>query len=271
MKNYTRKSWLLPVAVGLISLAGCGGGGTSGSSGTIADKVPSAKTKADVASHLAAYSQGVVSYSFLSYGPKMKTLGTVFFDNGLGLYAKIRLGASVLFEGLYQDQELSLPAGNLNYNTFDVTHSQSGDITVTQGLYAGLTGTYTSARQTSGQSGNINFNMPGVADTVCQFVVQFDSNGNMYGTATTAVAMQTGSSQTEQVTYNADGTTLIAGSDANKCKSSLKFTKTLSGGGTISGTDPGLPAKLTWNSAGSGQITYADGSTAAFTNWKLAN
>src|SRR4051812_41625327 len=91
---------------------GCGGGGGNGSLSTGTDtgnatggttgvdKIPTAKTKADVSQNIAGYGEASVSPSFFGFGDKMRAVGGMFFDNPLGLYATVRISPSGIVENL---------------------------------------------------------------------------------------------------------------------------------------------------------------------------
>ncbi len=255
--------------VALVSIIGCGGGGDSSSSGVVITS-PNAKSKSDLSSHVFALGQSIASTSLTGYGPKLQTHGLAFFDNGVGLWATTRLGPSGLQEGFFEDEAETIPAGTLIYATNDVTRTQSGDVNLTSGRLSGLTGSYSQSLLPNGYSGNINYSVPGTSTCVCQFAVQQNSSGAIVGNGTTAVALASGYSQTDQIVYNDDGTILMSTTDGVSSKGSVTFATDLSGSAKITGTDLGLPANVSWNSKGTGKVTWADGSTQSIIAWNLA-
>lgn len=248
-----------------VLVLGCGGGGGSKSSS------PTAKTKSDVGSHLFAYGQSIVSTSFAAYGPKFQNHGLPYYDIPLGLWAQIRLGSSNFQENLFVDQGETTPAGNLFYQTHDATMSQNGTITISAGRFNGLTGTLNQTLTGGGYNGTISYTMPNVATVACQFALVSDGNGGAFGTGTNAIALQSGYTQNEKIQYKDGGTLVMTTTDSLGCSSAFNFTPNTSGSGRITGSDPGLPASLKWDTSGSGTITYADGSTGTFTSYQLSN
>jgi len=265
MKFWTVRRRLLTTLGAAFVLVGCGGGGGGGSAGS----APNAKTASDVSSHVLGYGQSIISTSFAAYGPKFQSHGVAFFDNALGLWVTLRLGGSKLEEFFWQDQGETTSAGSLTYDTVDVTQSQSGTMSVTLGRCAGLTGTFNQTLQTGGYNGNINYSIPNVSTVVSTFTLASDGKGNISGTATNAVALQSGYTQNEQVVTNLNGSMKMTTTDSNSCSSVFFFAADLSGSGKITGSDPGLPATVAWNQVGTGTVKYANGSTVGFTGWKL--
>jgi len=266
MRVWLRISKVCIVSMVMVALIGCGGGGGNASGGS----APTSKTLSDVASHLFGYGQSIVSTSFSVHGPKMQSHGVAFFDSALGLWATVRLGSSDFYEALYEDESTTVPAGDLNYATVDITQSQSGSISVTLGRCAGLTGTFNQALQPNGYNGNINYSIPNVSSVVSTFTLNLSGSGVLTGTSTNAVALQSGYTQNEKIVNNADGSLTVTTSDGNSCQSVFNFAADLSGTGKITGSDPGLPAVVSWNSTGVGSVTYADGTAGSFSAWQLA-
>ncbi|HWD41219.1 MAG TPA: hypothetical protein VG944_20410, partial [Fimbriimonas sp.] len=262
------RSSLPYVLVAALVLAGCGGGG-GGSHGSSAGKHPSAKTVSDVANNMAAISQSAASNSFRGFGPKLLSHGQAFFDSVLQLYGSVVIAPAAINESLWTDQARSTSAGSLTYHLDENTATLSGPFTVTSGPYNGVSGTYNQVTQTNsnkqaiGYNGSIVYSMPGVANTDNQYSILFGDSGHFSGTGSTAVALENGYSQTEKITYNSDFGWNATSTDSASLKCDLVFESDNSGSGKITGSDPGLPATLTWDVSGNGQIRYADGTTAS--------
>ena len=253
-------------------LFGCGGAASVQTVSSQGSSHPSAKTLSDAGALLVAYGQAVAANSFVGYGPRVQTKSKLFFDPVLGLYARVREAPDGIDEILYQDAAATEVAGNMTYVVSDITLSMDGTISVTAGRFSGLTGFYHEVYiSTSESNGDINYTLPNVATTVSQFALQTNASGQFYGNATIGVVLQSGYSQTEVATYSPDGSQVVSSTDSNSCASKLSFAVDLSGSGTITGSDPGLPAKVAWSSAGTGVVTFSDGSTAALTGWQLAS
>ncbi len=277
MTNLTlRKAVYGNALIVALIIGGCGGGGSStggsggGGGGGGTKLPPNAKTKSDVTSHIQAYGQGIASLSFAGFGTKFQS-HVAAYDNILGLWYKTIQAPDGVQELFYQDQALTMPAGSLMYTANDIALTTSGPFSITAGRYANLSGTYNEALQTSGSNGSINFSIPNVATTVCQFIQLTNSTGGIYGTCTDAVSLQSGYAQTEQVAFNVDGTQNISATDSNTIASKANFAaKSFTSTGTITGSDPGLPATLTLDATGTGTVKFVDGTVIAVTNWLLA-
>ena len=254
-----------------ILVQGCGGGGGGGSSTTTTSTGihPSAKTTSDVSSLLSGYGLTIVCNSFTGYGPRLQTHGSELFDSNLGLWYKIIIAPDGTFEKMFQDQAETIPAGSLSYTVNDAAQTMGGDFSVTGGLYAGLTGTYLQSVQSAGSNGSISFAIPNIGTTDSQFEISIDSTGAISGASTVGVALQSGYLQTEVVNFFANGFSSSSTTDSNGIKSAFNFTNTFSGSGTITGSDPGLPATLSWGVGGNGVLTYKDGSNVNIINWQL--
>ena len=256
-------------------LSGCGGGGGGSSTPvtTVTSKQPTAKTKADVGNNVASYGESLVGRTF--QGPTFAFHLTPTYITSLGLYESISLSPDSIIATFYEDQAKTLPAGGFTYINGDATFTVSGPFKVTEGTFAGLTGNYQQAGQqnssgvVSGYNGSVSFSVPKVATVDSQFILFISNTGAVSGTATTAVVLQSGYSQTEKVVYNADGSSTISSTDSVSLATKFSFAADTSGSGTITGSDPGLPATLTWDATGSGQVKFADGSTASLVNWAL--
>lgn len=269
-----------------MAVIGCGGGGggtggtglTAGTTATTAttsgdtsgggSKIPTAQTKSRVDSNLSAYLLSVVGSSFTAFGPKTHAVGA-FYDVALGLWGTVQISPSGLLESLYVDQGKTTPAGSLKYTVNEVAFVFTGPIEVNAGRYAGLTGNYFEAIQSDGFNGSINYGMPDGSTVVTSFAVQNDDFGHIFGTATAGVALAGDYTQNQQVTYNTDGSSKVTTLDGNMYRSTFNFAADLSGTGQITGSDPGLPATVTWNGSGNGTVKFADNSTLVFTGWHL--
>jgi hypothetical protein len=252
---------------------GGGGGGSSSSTGGTGTTQLNPTTKKDVGNLIAGYSQGLAGTSFRSYGPKLFTNSAAFYDSILGLYATAQLSPEGLLEKLFTTQQMTTSAGTLKYTLVEANFTTGGTISVTAGKYSGLTGTYNQTTEfdpdgTIGYEGTISYSQPNVSTGVSNvFTVTLGTSGASSGTATVAVALASGYTQTEKFTYNLDGTMVITTTDPSGLKSSFNFAADFSGKGTITGNDAGLPASVTWDANGTGTIKFANGLTEPVTDW----
>lgn len=257
--------------------AGCGGGGggsttstataTTSTGGTLTN-VPSTKTKADVAENFTAYGEAEACPSFIPAG-KVTATGGHYFDVALGLYGTLVEAPSQIRDLLFVDSGRTQLGGEFEYNVNEIAKTSSGSISITSGRFSGLTGTFFQALQTNGFEGSLTLTFENGALIDNQFVEVANSSNQETGSATIGISLPGGYSQTELATYNPDGSMTLTSTDGASCRGSLSFAADLSGTATITGTDPGLPATATWNSQGTGQVRFADGSLYNLSTWQL--
>ena len=203
----------------------------------------------------------------MGFGPKVKTHGLPYFDSVLNLWVVVRLAPSGMFETMYVDRDRTQPAGNLTYLTDESNFTLSGSLAVTAGPFAGISGTYNQTVVASGTSGNMSYSLPAGATTSLQFSYKNDAAGAIYGTATVGIAFPDGYAQSQSVTLSPSGALTVRASDSNNLKSTFHFRSGYSGTGLISGSEPGLPARVTWDANGVGLFKFADGSTSPISGW----
>lgn len=277
MERLRKRSIVVVAGLGTLIAFGCGGGGASSNGNTNGntdggttggDKTPTAKTKSDVAQNLAAYGDGAVSSSFFAFGSKLTAPGGQFYDARLALFGSMRVSPSGISELLFTDAARLNAAGSLNYSINEAARTVSGPINVTSGPYAGANGTFFEAVQTDGYNGNVNYSTADGATIVDQFAITRDELGRVSGTGNVGVALGD-YTQNQQVTYNIGESSSFTTLDSLECRMTLAVGSDGSGTGRITGSDPGLPANLSWNASGSGTVTYANNSSQTFTHWSL--
>jgi len=272
----TKFWWMAAVIATTILGAGCGGAGSSDTgSGTGTNpgggSAPTSTTQANLAKHLGVYSQALAAINLTTFAPGNHHPGGPYYSSPLGLWYSVSISSSTFTETFFQDQAETEPAGSATYTLDIATKTLSGTVSITQGPYAGLSGTYSQTVTKNGTAGNYNVNLPNGTIVSCQFTVSLNASGVPSGTATQSVTFPDGYSLSSTITYRSDHTFQIMASDSNGYSSVFNFAADLSGNGKISGPDPGLPAKLIWNSAGTGTVTFANGLTVPFTNWQLGH
>jgi len=274
MTNRDRKDWLMFGIAFLcaITIQGCGGGGGSASqSGGSPKTSPTAVTKTNTASHLAALGQGALSISFAGYGPNVHLHNNAAIQLPMiGVWDKLTVAPDGINQALTLDQAGTQPAGKIQYITEDIGEVLAGTIAITAGPYSGLTGSYLQSKVTGGYSGNEAYSIPNIATASAEFSLTLESSGSLAGTEELAVTLGSGYVQNEHIVLNADSSAIFTTTDANKYQSILNFTAAGSGTGTIKGTDPGLPAQVIWDVTGTGKVTFADGSVEIMTRWSVA-
>lgn len=71
------------------------------------------------------------------------------------------------------------------------------------------------------------------------------------------------------IEYGIDSTTTVRYNNDKLFNLELSYTAEGRGTGTVTGASELLPATLTWDTLGSGTITFKDGSTQSFTNYRF--
>jgi hypothetical protein len=224
----------------------------------------------DMRANLGANAMALLCTSFSGFSHQLVGPGSRFFDVPLGLYAAVLVDGDAVRYRYFLDSARTQPAGSFMLAANDGAQSQSGTFFITAGRFAGLSGTYFDAVQTGGVEGSITFSFPNGTTQVSQFVEE-TSGGTDSGTATIGLAETSGYTQTQRVSYNEGGTISVTSRDSSGYQSTFSFASDLSGTGTVSGSDPGLPAAITWNSQGTGTVKFADGSVHALTAWTLGS
>jgi len=270
--NLMHRAVITAVTLTALMIQGCGGSnsGPTPSTGT----APTSTTRNHVAQHLSAYGQELAGMTFTPFGPAAQAPAArissgPYYSSTLGLWVQLSVSATTFTETFYQDKAETEPAGNATYTLDIETKTLSGKISITKGPYAGLTGAYSQTLTSNGTDGNYSFTLPSGATVTCNFQVTIGSNGAPSGTSTQTVTLTNGYSIKSTVIYNSNRSFKITATDSNGYQGALNFASDLSGTGTISGPDPGLPATIVWNSVGTGQVTFANGLVVPFTNWQL--
>jgi hypothetical protein len=266
MTTEARRTLICLAAGWTFLMQGCGGGG-AGSTQTSAPG-PSAQTKAAVAQNLTDAGAGLVMNSFTTFSNFVPVAGGPTYDSRLGLWVVTKITLTTYTRTFYQDKAETEPAGSAVY-TLDVsTETLSGNISITAGKDAGLTGSYTATKNGSTITGNESLTLPSGTTIVSQFTITL-SGASSSGTATETVTEAGGYSETSTIVRNSNQTFKITASDSNGYSSTLNFNADYSGTGTVNGPFPGLPATVVWNSVGTGTVTFAGGITLNFTNWQF--
>ncbi len=265
-----KKSVIGLVFSAALILQGCGGGGAA--SKPVAG--PTSTTTSRTAQVLNATGRQMVGMSFTTFGPSAtpsnaRISGGPYFSQLLQLWVVFSISGSSFTETFYQDQAETEPAGTASYTLNIGTQTLSGAINITQGPYAGLTGTYSQTASLQGETGNYAFTLPSGDTVQCQFQLKIGSSGKPSGTATETVTLPNGYSEQSTTTYNANGSFKVVGSDSNGYQTTFNFASDHSGSGTIAGPDPGLPAKAVWDNSGTGKVTFDNGLVVSFVNWQF--
>jgi len=166
----------------------------------------------------------------------------------------------------FVDEALTQPAGELRKTTLLAGGNLTFKVTVnvTAGPNAGLQNQIT----TSYIGGVFQWTYSGKNPDGSSYDAQGNYNGE-------TVAYRFTETDTAGVTreyvaqYNADGTSVISSDSPRGFRYTLNFAADQSGTGSVTGNDALLPAQITWDTAGSGKITFADQSEVPFTNFEF--
>lgn len=198
---------------------------------------------------------------------------TPYFDEEFKVWGKpIELittdGGTVSGADFFVDEALTQPAGELRKTTLLAGGNISFKITVnvTAGPNSGLQ----SELITTYSGGIFQWTYKGKNPDGSSF----DAEGN-YNGETETVTYRFSETDTAGVTreyvaqYNANGTSVISYDSPRGFRYTLNFAADQSGTGSVTGNDALLPAQITWDTAGSGKITFADQSEVPFTNFEF--
>jgi hypothetical protein len=252
---------------------GCGGGG-SGSVST--GSAPTSTTKTNTAAHIASFGLIKVGANLSPFGkglpiPARPTVTGPVYEPALQLWMSASASGSTLTESIFLDKAETQPAGSATFTLDAATKTLTGTFNITGGPESGLNGTFSQTVTKNGTTGTYSFTLPNGTSVSCSFTVTLSAVGVPTGTGSETITEADGYSETAVVVYHSDGSTTIKAADSNGYKSTVNITADGSGSGTLSGPDPGLPAVVVWNSAGTGTVTFANFITLSFTNWQLPN
>jgi hypothetical protein len=281
MKLYSFQYGLVVgLSLGSITLlSGCGGG--SGSEAVATTRLaPTAKTVVAVDNLLGGYGQARVTSDVQSKGQATRATQasritrTVVngFDSLYSLYFTVddSPADSVYRYNYFEDAALNIPAGQStqSYGTSQGVFGLITSVSLTKGPLAGLTGSSNAFKSGTVSNYDSEITTPNVGKTVSTFRGAVDTGG-ILGTGSHVFTSVSGYRSQATFSYKIDGSKQYTTSDSNNYASNFNFAADASGQGTITGTDPGLPASAVWDTKGTGTVTWADGSKTNFTQWDI--
>lgn len=169
----------------------------------------------------------------------------------------------------FTDEACTDPAGTLRITFDGDPESGSFSIVSTQTVDKGpRAGTRFESEVGFGENG-LTVTGSGTAPETGPFTLsgtwQLDGSGNLV-----LKSQKPGEEQrTYRIVTRADGTSQVTFDNAQWHKYTLDFNADGSGSGTVTGSSDLLPASVVWNSDGDGTVTYKDGSTRTFDNFRF--
>ena len=185
----------------------------------------------------------------------------VYFDEFFGLYANpIENGIDY-----FLDEALTQPAGQERTAQTEgagFAFTQTSTTQITAGPKAG----YQSTGTFSFSEGRLDLSLTGTDPKTGTF----ETTGKFEGGAGEFSARYTdeqGVNRVYAVRYDESGSYQVSFNTGSSFVYTLNFLADNSGSGTVTGSSDILPAQVSWNTEGNGQITFADGSVVEFTGF----
>jgi hypothetical protein len=242
----------------LLLTTGCGG------SGAASTPLSSTAFKESVMSSLEQGFQAKSGSSQAGQSSRQSRVSeNVYFDEYYELWAE--QGAGVI--NYFVDEALTQPAGQ---QTYSFGTSETGVLTkkssleITAGKFKGLT----QILQIVVEAESFNFIYSGNNPDTGEYSA-IGSYKN--GTSQTNVKYkdENGKDRTYSVVSNPDGTSRVEFNTGSNFVYALNYASDGSGTGTVTGTNELLPATITWNTSGDGQVTFADATLVSFTDFNF--
>lgn len=190
-----------------------------------------------------------------------------YFDYYLGLWVATQTPGDYNHLLLFEDEVKTKPAGHITSNFPEgdtYPQSSSSNYEFTAGYLAGSHGfsEYTIGANGSGESRYENVYSDGWSDSgTSRWSANGDFTWNYRSTGPDSFWSEGAG------TFHANGSGSTKDSSSDGYKSDYRYNTDGTGSGTISGPDPGLPAKIRWDAEGNTWITYADGSKDYIPGW----
>ena len=168
----------------------------------------------------------------------------------------------------FTDEACTDPAGqsrwtvDANLETFEIK------IDTTTSITKGPWATHQSTAQMRASATSLYFLEEGVNPELGAYSV-------FAGTVATGISFQVtstppgGTERKYSVMVFHDMTSRVVFDNENNHRYTLDFKADGSGTGTVTGSDPLLPANVTWDERGTGKIVFRDGSETPFTRWRF--
>jgi hypothetical protein len=200
--------------------------------------------------------------------PDDSTSAYFYYDEWLQLWVDVKMTPEMYRQDMYIDEAKTQPAGFVesimptDWTVFPVVFSnryrfEKGPFAVSWGDYiteSEADGTFRSTFESTSADG-----------TVDKGASNYTPGGDCSYTSTTTLRSGEWSRYSGTYRFDGSGTSVVETSDGYK--STFTFNPDGSGKARIEGSDPLLPAIITWDADGNVEIRYADGSVEKYNRW----
>lgn len=200
--------------------------------------------------------------------PDDSTYAYFYYDEWLQLWVDVKMTPDMYRQDMYIDEAKTEPAGFAesimpsDWTVFPIVFSHryrfdKGPLAVASGDYiteSEADGTFRSKYESRSGDG-----------TVDKGSSTYVAEGDFTYTSSTTLASGQWSKYTGTYRMDGSGSSLVETSDG--FKSTFEFYADGSGKARIEGSDPLLPATITWDIEGNVEIRYADGSVEKYNRW----
>ena len=191
-----------------------------------------------------------------------------YFDEWLQLWIDVKSTSDVYRQDMYLDEAKTQPAGfaesimPADWTVFPIIYSNryrfdKGPLAVSWGEYltkSEADGTFASTYENTSSDGSYDKGKS-----------NYDPNGEYTYESQSTLSSGAWTKYIGSYKLDGSGSSLVETSDGYK--STFEFYADGSGKARIEGSDPLLPATITWDAEGNVEIRYADGSVEKFNRW----
>lgn len=255
-----RRLFVLGLVSSALALVGCGGGGSVTS--------PSTATRVTKQEILTAVEQGFASKQQSQGGVSGATRATR--AESLAVYNEFYALWVLPVEGgedFFADAALTQPAGKMRYFYTPGEQGQfskGSTVEITAGPQKGYSATYSVILDSNG----LRYDFQGTSPEFGPFST-VGSSINGVTIVKNGFRDPQGNMRYYDIEYRSDSTTTVRYNNDKLFNIELSYTAEGTGTGTVTGSSELLPATLTWDRDGTGVITFKDGSTQRFIDFRF--
>ena len=170
-------------------------------------------------------------------------------------------------EDFFADAALTQPAGKMRYSYTTGEQGQfskGSTVEITAGPQKGYSATYSVILDSTG----LRYDFQGTSPEFGPFST-VGSSINGVTTVKNGFRDPQGNMRYYDIEYGTDSTTKVRYNNDKLFNIELSYTAEGTGTGTVTGSSELLPATVTWDREGTGTITFKDGSTQSFTDFRF--
>jgi len=250
------------LAISVFALAGCGGGGDIYA--PAASPITPVTRKAILSAVEEGFaskqqSQGAVSGTIRATRAESLAVYNEFYE----LWVLPVDGG----EDFFADAALTQPAGKMRYVSTSGEQGQfskSSTVEITAGPQKGYNVTYSVIFDSNG----LRYEFQGTSPEFGPFST-VGSSVNGVTKIKNGFRDEQGNLRYYDIEYGLEGATTVRYNNDKLFNLALNYIGDGSGTGTVTGSSELLPATITWDQTGSGTITFKDGSTQSFSNYRF--